>query len=106
MERYQTLQQIKLIYEEILDVGDAKLYLQKEAELDRLYHSLQSKVDSPYSQSEKDMLHTLSQLNQSVQSLVSNAMTRMQRTHSMSHKMSEHYEAPAYTDSYFFDKKH
>jgi len=105
MERYHTMQQIKLIYEEILKSGDAKLYLQKEAEVDKLYQSLHSKENSPYSQSEKDMLHNLSQLNQSMHSLVSNAMVRMQRAHSMSPRISKHYDAPAYTDSYFLDKK-
>lgn len=106
MERFQIMQQLKDIYEGILQGKDGRLYLQREAEVENLYLILQSSEDKKYSESEMDMLRVLSELNASMQSLLSTSMNRMQQAHEMSSKVSQQYEAPIFTDSYFYDRKY
>lgn len=106
MDRFQIMQQLKDIYEEILQGEDGRVFLQREADVENLYLILQSSENKKYSESEKDMLRILSELNESMQSLLITSMNRMQQAHVMSSKVSQQYEAPIFADSYFYDRKY
>ena len=105
MDRYQTLLQLKNIYEEILQGGDGRVFLQREEEVDNLFLILLSREDEEYSQLEMDMLKVLSELNHSMESLLNASMNQMKRNHVMSSKVSKQYDAPTLIDSYFYDRK-
>lgn len=106
MERYNVMQQLKWMYEKILESGDAKNFMKQEAEIDELFDILQLKAtDGPYNQQELESLHDLVQLNDSMKSLLSSDMKQMEVKRNMSPKISQQYDTPAFTDSYFFDKK-
>lgn len=106
MQRYEAMQDLKRIYEEVIARGDAKLYLQKEDEVGHLFHILHSTQEKPYDSEELALLESLSQLNALIESLVSNALSRMQKSHNMSPVITRHYEQAAdYNESYFYDKK-
>ena len=105
MERYQTMIQVKELYEEILATGDGEYYLQREEEIDNLFLILQSSDKKTYSPLEIEMLQTLSELNQSMELLLTNSMNRMRKTRAMSTKLVKKYDASINTDSYFYDRK-
>lgn len=105
MERYQAMLQLKEIYDDILSVGDGERYLQREAEVDNLFHMLELSEDEPYNSIEIELLQILSELNHSMESLLITSMNRMQQSRAMSTKLSKRYDAPLVTDSYFYDRK-
>lgn len=106
MKRYEIMQQIKVIYEEIVNSCDIKSLLGHENEMDKLYHDLYVMEGEAYSPQETELLNELFELNQTLQSLMSGAMNQMQRAHHMSVVVQKQYDNNFYSDSYFFDKKY
>ncbi|MGE7825174.1 hypothetical protein [Paenibacillus sp. NPDC093718] len=106
MQRYEVMQDLKRIYEEVIADGDARLYLNKTDEVEHLFNILYSNQGEPYDSNELALLECLSRLNASIESLVSDARNRMQKSHNMSPVITRHYEQAAdYSESYFYDKK-
>lgn len=106
MERIQIMQDVKHLYEAIIEAGDAKFYLDKQEDIDHLYEILYSMQAEPYTAPEKELLQELIQFNALVQSMVKTALDRMQKSHDLSPVVARHYEQRAYNEAYFYDKKY
>ncbi|MCM3208583.1 hypothetical protein [Paenibacillus illinoisensis] len=106
MERQKVMEHLINLYEEVLNSADVKLFLKQEKLFDESYILLQSQENESYSQIEQEMLKKIYQLNTEMQLLIGSAMNRMKRNHDLSPQVSRQYERLAYTESFFFDKKH
>ncbi|WP_145406942.1 hypothetical protein [Paenibacillus xylanexedens] len=106
MERQKVMEHLINLYEEVLKSSDVKLYLKQEKLFEESYTLLQAQENEAYSHMEQEMLKKIYQLNAEMQMLIGSAMNRMKRNHDLSPQVSRQYERLAYTESFFFDKKH
>lgn len=105
MNRYEIMQQIKCMYEEVVNSCDMKVLLNKEDEIEKLYQRLYLIEGDAYTPQEVVLLKELFGLNQTLQSLMKKSMNQMQKAHNMSAVVQKQYDSNFYADAYFVDRK-
>ncbi|GAB6927542.1 hypothetical protein JCM10914A_15250 [Paenibacillus sp. JCM 10914] len=105
MNRYQLMLKLKETYEGILQYRDANRFLQRESEIDEAFLELQALSHDPYSDSERDLLKIISELNHAMEELLVDSMNQLQHTRMQTPRASKQYETPGIAESYFYDRK-
>ncbi|MFF3922080.1 hypothetical protein [Paenibacillus lactis] len=100
------MQQIKCIYEEVVNSRDMKILLDKEDEIEKLYQMLYLDEGDAYSSQEEVLLKELFGLNQTLQALMRKSLNQMQKVHNMSAVVQKQYDSNFYADAYFVDRKY
>jgi len=106
MERIRILDELKLMYEQMVGRGDPAYYFENEEKLDRLFDHLQSMENDSYSSEELVVLHALAALNERLQHLLRTEMKLMKNKKRGSEIVARQYEMGTMNESYFYDKRY
>lgn len=106
MERKRILDELKLMYERMVERGDPAYYFDNEEKLDRLFGHLQSIESASYSSEELVVLHDLADLNERLQHILRTEMKLMKNKKRGSEIVARQYEMGTINESYFYDKRY